>query len=273
LEGWPNIVLEGVRRVPGPNNHVTIRYNERGEKEEVLLGGVPPLNFACLKPVLDADAICVNFISGFELSLEDMQRLRRRASGKIVMDFHSLSLGMDAKRRRFFRRSARWREWMACADVVQMNTREAEVLAGRVLRDEAEVCAFGAKVLECGPDALSITRGEMGSWLVDSDGLEAFPALDLDEVLDTTGCGDVFLAGFALEYVRSGDVRAASRFAHGVAGMNCRLRGIEEVGRLGTVKGMRNGSLVCGSCLSSRSHAPALERRLDAPCPQRKRKM
>jgi fructose-1-phosphate kinase PfkB-like protein len=147
------------------------------------------------------------------------------------------------------------------------------VLAGRVLRDEAEVRAFGADVLECGPDAVSITRGDAGSWLVYSDGLEAFPALNLDEVMDATGCGDVFLAGFTLEFVRSGDVRAASRFAHRVAGMNCCLRGIEEVGGLGAVKGMRNGSLVCGSCLSSRSHAPALERRLDAPCPQRKRKM
>ncbi|MCK5732948.1 MAG: hypothetical protein KAI38_02095, partial [Candidatus Latescibacteria bacterium] len=184
-------------------------------------------------------AICVNFISGFELSLEDMQQLRRGALGKIVMDFHSLSLGMDAKRRRFFRRPTRWREWMACADGVQMNTREAGVLAGRTLRDDEEVRAFGAKVLECGPDALSITRGEMGSWLVDSDGLEAFPALDLNEVMDATGCGDVFLAGFTLEYVRSGDVRAASRFANRAAGMNGRLRGIVEVGRLGAVRRMQ----------------------------------
>ena len=142
---------------------------------------------------------------------------------------------------------------MTCADVVQMNEREARLLAGRDLRDEEEVRAFGAEVLGCGPEALSITRGKVGSWLVDSDGAEAFPALDLDEVLDTTGCGDVFLAGFALEYVRSGDVRAASWFANRAAGMNCRLRGIEEVEGLGAVKGMQSakckmqdGSFVCG---------------------------
>jgi sugar/nucleoside kinase (ribokinase family) len=240
LEGWTNIVPDGVRWVPERNNHVTIRYDARGEKEEVLLGGVPPLDSGCLKPMLDVDAVCVNFISGFELSLEAMQRLRRSASGKILMDFHSLSLGMDAKRRRFFRRLAHWREWMTCADVVQMNEREAEVLAGRMLRNEVEVGAFGAEVLECGPDALSITRGDAGSWLVNSDGLEAFPALALDEVMDVTGCGDVFLAGFTLEYIRSGDVRAASRFANRAAGMNGRLRGMEEVGGLGAVKSMQN---------------------------------
>ena len=241
LEGWAGIVLDGVRRVPERNNHVTIRYDARGEKEEVLSGGVPPLDFECLEPVLDADAICVNFISGFELSLEEMQRLRWRASGKIAMDFHSLSLGIDAEGRRFFRRPAHWREWVACADVVQMNEREAGLLAGRDLRDDDEVHTFGAEVLGCGPEALSITRGKAGSWLVCSGRVEAFPALDVDKVLDTTGCGDVFLAGFTLEYARSGDVGTASRFAHCAAGMNCCLRGIEEVGRLGAlVEGFRD---------------------------------
>jgi len=43
----------------------------------------------------------------------------------------------------------------------------------------------------------------------------------------------VFLAGFAVEYLRSGDARRASEFANLAAGLNATLRGVEEVTKLG----------------------------------------
>ena len=245
------IHVEGVRKVPTKNNHVTISYDERGNKAEILSGGVPPLQLEDIAPFLDSDAICLNFISGFELTLQTLQQIRSFTSGvgarravSLLMDFHSLSLGRTAQGRRFFRKPANSEAWIRCVDVVQMNEQEASLLAERELEGEDAWLGFGREVLSLGPKALSITLGEQGSRLVfhgtSEPMLEFFPPLPI-QALDTTGCGDVFLAGFALEYLRSHDLRRASRLANHVAGLNCTLRGVEETARLGDLLSARCG--------------------------------
>lgn len=237
------IRVEGVRKVPTKNNHVTLYYDPRGNKKEILSGGVPPLRLEALVPFFDSDVICLNFISGAELTLQTLQQVRSVASAAearyaapLLMDFHSLSLGRTAQGRRCFRKPVDWKAWIGCADVVQMNEQEASLLAGRDVKGEDALLDFGREVLTIGPKALSVTLGERGSRLVfhgaSGPTLESFPPLPI-QALDTTGCGDVFLAGFAAEYLRSHDLRRASQLANRVAGWNCTLRGVEETARLG----------------------------------------
>lgn len=249
------IRVEGVRRVPTKNNHVILYYDKRGNKKEILSGGVPPLEWEDIAPFLDSDMICLNFISGFELTLPTLQQVRSLTFGgarhavPLLMDFHSLSLGLNAQGRRFFRKPVGWEAWIRCADVVQMNRQEAFLLAGRDLREEDVWLEFGKHVLSLGPKALSVTLGERGSRLVfygdSGTTLESFPPLPI-QALDATGCGDVFLAGFAWEYLRSHDLRRASQLANRAAGWNSTLRGVEATARLGALL-----SPPCG-----RAHSP-----------------
>lgn len=58
-----------------------------------------------------------------------------------------------------------------------------------------EVDAAGAALLERGVGGCAITCGARGSVVVTSDGAERVPAFETD-VVDTTGCGDAFSAGF-----------------------------------------------------------------------------
>ncbi len=73
-----------------------------------------------------------------------------------------------------------------------------------LLPNDEQVLAFtGADDLEQGARALVergvgcvvATRGREGAVIIDSEGSEAVPAFDV-EVVDTTGCGDAFSAGF-----------------------------------------------------------------------------
>jgi sugar/nucleoside kinase (ribokinase family) len=50
-------------------------------------------------------------------------------------------------------------------------------------------------LLERGVGCVAMTRGAEGSAIVTSDGVENVPAFEVD-VVDTTGCGDAFVAGF-----------------------------------------------------------------------------
>jgi sugar/nucleoside kinase (ribokinase family) len=50
-------------------------------------------------------------------------------------------------------------------------------------------------LLERGVGCVCMTRGARGSAIVSADGVEEVPAFEV-EVVDTTGCGDAFVAGF-----------------------------------------------------------------------------
>ena len=50
-------------------------------------------------------------------------------------------------------------------------------------------------LVERGVGCVVATRGPDGAVIVDADGAESVPAFDV-EVVDTTGCGDAFSAGF-----------------------------------------------------------------------------
>jgi adenosine kinase len=56
-----------------------------------------------------------------------------------------------------------------------------------------------------------VTRSEKGCLVVGPDGAEAVPAFPVDRVVDTTGAGDLFAAGFLSGLVRGADDRTCGR--------------------------------------------------------------
>jgi sugar/nucleoside kinase (ribokinase family) len=232
-----SVRLDGVRFVPERNPHCFLTYDSRNRKQETLLGGVPVLTVQRLLPFLGCDAICFNFITGMELELQTMQAFRRAALGLVLMDVHSLTLGINGNRRRFFRVPPRWEAWLGCADVVQLNEREGALLAGEALNSEKATRKFGERVLALGPKLLLITRGEHGADSVARNPRGAvevrrYPSRTADVPVDETGCGDAFLMGFTWSFLQTGSVATASRFANRVAGITCCLRGVEQMRRI-----------------------------------------
>ncbi len=77
-------------------------------------------------------------------------------------------------------------------DLLMINDEEAFQLSGiGNLRKAAE------RILDMGPRALVVKRGEHGAWLVDHDGVTLVPAVPLGHVVDPTGAGDSFAGGFS----------------------------------------------------------------------------
>ncbi|MDL5205046.1 carbohydrate kinase family protein [Streptomyces sp. ALI-76-A] len=60
---------------------------------------------------------------------------------------------------------------------------------------EDDLLAGAGKLLGAGVGVVAVTRGADGALLVTEEGAEAVPAFAVD-VVDTTGCGDAFSAGF-----------------------------------------------------------------------------
>jgi hypothetical protein len=128
LAAKANEFLSGVRRtahgarfieVPQPNNRVTLRYESAERRCEQMAGGVPPWTWEELGPLVqDADALYINFISGYELTLETAQLLRRGFRRFIYADLHSLFLGKEPNGMRVPRPLPQAPAWFGCFNVV-----------------------------------------------------------------------------------------------------------------------------------------------------------
>ncbi|HSL68627.1 MAG TPA: hypothetical protein VK864_00230 [Longimicrobiales bacterium] len=163
----------GITVVPEPNNRVELRYEPGLERRcERLSGGVPPWTWSELAPILDRiDALYINFISGFELDLDNAVKVRLGFHGPMYADLHSLMLGVDPSGLRIPQPLLAWREWVRCFDAIQVNEDELGLLAaswGDPWRFAAEVVGDELKIL-------LITLGARGAAYVASPAFTAAP--------------------------------------------------------------------------------------------------
>jgi hypothetical protein len=259
-------LAQGARcvEVPAPNNRVVLHYHANQRRTERMSGGVPGWTWGELGPmVADLDALYLNFISGFELTLGTAQALRQGFAGPIYADLHSLFLGMQHDGVRVLQPLSDAAEWLGCFDVVQLNEDEMRQLSPDPLSLAAEAIAAGVSLL-------IVTLGPRGAAYVAAPGFEGWaerrnggtaeggskpgelsfrrsvvppfrrsaatlrsaliPGLAVD-ALDPTGCGDVFGAAAAARLFAGDPVEEAIRHATAMAARNAGFRGAGGLAR------------------------------------------
>ena len=245
----PRLEDSGVVVVPERNNFVELHYRDEGRRTEILHGGVPGWSWPELAPQVElCDALYLNFISGFEMSLETAQALRRGYDGPLYADLHSLFLGITGIGERVPQELAGWAEWLRCFDAVQMNEDEFELLGAHA----GDPWHLAAAAL--GPDLklLAVTLGERGaayvagadfrpdpgSWRAVSRLRSTAPArsgrVPVEGALrtgDPTGCGDVWGATFFAGLLAGQGLEASMRDANRLASRNVEHRGARGLHR------------------------------------------
>ena len=256
LSGQAQELLRGLSRIsPGarcievtaPNNRVVLHYQSSERRCERMAGGVPGWTWAELGPMVrDLDALYLNFISGFELSLGTAQALRQAFPKPIYADLHSLFLGMQQDGIRVLRPLTDAPAWFGCFDLVQLNEEEMQQLTPDPL-------SLSAQALTAGVSLLIVTLGPRGVAYVAapgfdrlSDGQTGGPAAGTSinptartalipatsvETLDPTGCGDVFGAAAFARMLAGDSVEAALRRAVALAARNAAFRGASGLAR------------------------------------------
>jgi hypothetical protein len=234
--------------VPAPNNRVVLHYQSAERRCERMSGGVPGWTWLELGPmVMDLDAIYLNFISGFELTLGTAQALRQGFHGPIYADLHSLFLGMHHDGIRVLQPLADPAAWFGCFDAVQLNEDEMRQLSPDPL-------SLSAQALGAGTSLLVVTLGPKGAAYVAAPGFDGWkatsgvalppgatrtghavrtaliPAPHVD-ALDPTGCGDVFGAAACARLLAGESVEGALAHATALAARNAGFRGAGGLGR------------------------------------------
>ncbi|MER7361185.1 carbohydrate kinase family protein [Nonomuraea wenchangensis] len=103
------------------------------------------------------------------------------------------------------------RAFLPHVDYVLPNESQARLMTGAADVEEA-----ARALLADGPRGVLVTLGEEGSLVVTGDGAERVPAIKT-EVVDTTGCGDAYCAGFLTGLLHGEDVLAAARWGTAAA--------------------------------------------------------
>ncbi len=231
FEQYPSLSREGLIPLAQKNHKVILEYHSLEERTEKALFNFPPLEWEHIEKYLPADFIIVNLITGWDLSLEAFLKLSKNHYSHLYLDVHYLVMGIDHLGRRYPRRPENVDFWLKGARFVQMNEREFNIIAQEPLSPEQFFETFLRE-----SQVLLITHGSGGATLVHANhqGIKAehFQAVEIDQLVDATGCGDVFGAGFVLNFLKTNDIFKAVQFANIAAGANCLLRGCNEMDRL-----------------------------------------
>ncbi|MFQ5819200.1 MAG: PfkB family carbohydrate kinase [Candidatus Heimdallarchaeota archaeon] len=93
-------------------------------------------------------------------------------------------------------------------DILKANINEARILTGE---DNAEQAA--SRLAEYGPREIIVTLGNKGSVIYSNKQIYRIPAFPPKKIVDPTGCGDTYIAGYLYQRLRSSDHDKIGRFA------------------------------------------------------------
>ncbi len=124
-------------------------------------------------------------------------------------------------------------ETVKVVDCIIINDAEA-----RQLTEEPNLIKATRKILDMGPKAIVIKRGEYGAALFTRDSYFAMPAYPLESVFDPTGAGDTFAGGFmgylaSQKEITDETMRRAMIYGSVMASFNVEQFGTERVDALG----------------------------------------
>lgn len=134
----------------------------------------------CKETIRNSKAI----LAQLELPKKTVKKTFKIASESGVMTFLNFAPAKDVSG-----------ELLKTTDFLILNEIELEDLVGKKNREFNSIAETANSILQRGPGALVVTRGEEGCTLVTEDYIENIDSLDVD-VIDTTGAGDAFCAGF-----------------------------------------------------------------------------
>ncbi|UCD93870.1 MAG: carbohydrate kinase family protein [Candidatus Zixiibacteriota bacterium] len=232
LRPLTGVVTDFVKKVPEKNNHCFLTYSDSENKREILKGGVRRLVYDDVRPLLNCDIILLNYISGRDIHIRSLQKLRREFPGQIYVDIHSLTLGKRKDGVRFLRVPQGWTKVARACDYVQLNRSELALLTGEEKADRNDnisprfaVESLESLLMQAGADlprrVFIVTDGRRGCYLCQYRsgriGFQHIPPRRIVIRGDATGCGDCFSAGFVFGLVRRKSLHTCAVYGNDAA--------------------------------------------------------
>jgi sugar/nucleoside kinase (ribokinase family) len=198
-----------------------IYYDDFGNRHLDLLGradSIPDVDDVLLD---QAEAVLIGPILK-EISFDLITEIRNRYSGLFFCDPQGLLRGAGEDGRIYHKKPDGIEEILGLFDIVKPNELEGKVLTGIDCRRDPHQAARIIK--GWGPKIVIVTLAELGSVIYDGDCFHEIPPHPVD-LVDSTGAGDTYMAGFVHTFLNGESLRSCGTFASCVSSLM-----IEQVG-------------------------------------------
>ena len=209
-----DLAKHGINHVVTPSDETggfsLIYYDDFGNRTLDLLGRANDIEEINPDWYKDAKAVLIGPILG-EVSFENIKKIRSTFDGLFFCDPQGLIRGADKDGHIFHEKIDGIENTLGVFDVVKPNELEGKILTGIDCRENPYDAA--KMIYSWGPKIVIVTLAELGSVIYDGNQMIDIPPYSID-LLDSTGAGDTYMAGFTFEYLKSkGDLRKAGCYA------------------------------------------------------------
>jgi hypothetical protein len=236
LSAFGNVDLTGIRSDNDRGDVVELNYVAHNSRVERQSGFMSPILPQDVEFVLDADAFVCVPITDYEVGQSTLAYIKANSSAKVLLDAHGPTNTLTRGGERFLRLWVERDAWLPYVDILKMNLEEAgcswfpyrediDGSGGKPMTAEA-MPAFAEHCLRHGVRAVCITLDEEGCvvYHLDDGGdmqQHLVPRIHVENVVDTTGCGDSFAAGMAFGYLEHNDFVMAARYGNAMGAQRC----------------------------------------------------
>lgn len=209
FKGYPGINLKHITTANDQGDIISLRFIDVNNRLEQQTGFMDPIVPNDFKDLLNCDVFVFIPISDYEISLETLQYLKKKSKKSVIIfDAHGPTTAclFNGERMRKF-----WVDrdlWLPYIDVLKMNIEEAQASWFKKEYESSDFAQelspegmreFGKHCIDKGVKCLAITMDSRGCMLYyKKKGKfveEMVPAVKVENVIDTTGCGDSFAGG------------------------------------------------------------------------------
>lgn len=186
-----------------------IYYDDFGNRHLDLLGRADPISAIPDELLAETKAVLIGPILK-EVSFDLLKSIRQRFDGLLFCDPQGLLRGCGDDQRIYHNKPDGIEEILSLFDIVKPNDLEGQVLTGIDCRKDP---FEAARIIKgWGPGLVIITLAELGSVIYDGHEFIEIPPYEVD-LLDSTGAGDTYMAGFTHAYLNGESLRECGTFA------------------------------------------------------------